>query len=84
MWEEAKKYNVQLSLLPTVTLNQMETIRRTYAAIGTPITNLKIMAKGDQLREHSITVKPTLTEATMEQKINFVVIPININRQIFK
>ena len=78
------KKTVQLSLLPTIPLNQRGTLHDTAAEIGVPKTNLQIMLKGEKLMAHESTANPTTSMAKMQRRINCCVNCINTNHQMFE
>ena len=81
---KAKSFENELRNYPTIPLNQRGTLRSAAAASEIPKTSLYRRLKSGEIRAHTNTVKPTLTEANMQRRVEFCTSHIHLNRERFQ
>jgi hypothetical protein len=79
-----KTFENELRYFPTIPLNQQGNLRLAAAASGIPKTSLFRRLKSGEIRSHSNSVKPTLTAANMQHRVDFCRSHIDMNRQRFQ
>ena len=78
-----KDYTEELRGIVNVPLNQRSTVRSTAAALSIPTTTLFRNIKSGEIRSHTNSVKPFLTEQNMRARIEFCMSNINVQRGLF-
>jgi hypothetical protein len=78
-----KDYSQQLANLSSIPLNERTCYRSTSASTGIPMTRLHSMVKKGGIRRHSSAVKPVLTDANKQFRIQYAINNINMDRRLF-
>ena len=78
-----KRKDIDLAAIVEVPLNQRGTVRSTASALSVPKSSLFRSIKRGEIRSHSSSVKPFLTETNMAERVEFCKSHINTERGIF-
>ena len=80
-----KDYAQEIENLRNIPLNDRTCFRSTSAATGIPMTRLHSLVKSGKagIRRHSSSTKPVLTDANKQNRIQYALNNINIERRLF-
>jgi hypothetical protein len=80
----SKIYSQQIANMTNIPLNDRTCNQSTSAATGIPMTRIYSMVnKNGAIRRHSSTVKPVLTDANKQFRIQYALNNINLDRRLF-